>query len=58
MRPTVPVKDAGCLIEPPVSVPIVAGVRFDAKALADPPEDPPGTKSFPNGFITLPKKLV
>ena len=30
--PTVPVKEAGCLIEPPVSVPIVAGVNFAARA--------------------------
>ena len=29
-NPTVPVKDAGCLIDPPVSVPIVTGVRFAA----------------------------
>jgi len=35
------VKDAGCLIEPPVSVPIVAGVRLAAKAEAEPPDDPP-----------------
>ena len=27
-----PVKEAGCLIDPPVSVPIVAGVSFAAKA--------------------------
>jgi len=26
-RPTVPVKEAGCLIDPPVSVPIVTGVK-------------------------------
>ena len=44
-NPTVPVKDAGCLMDPPVSVPIVTGVRFAAKADADPPDDPPGTKS-------------
>ena len=29
-KPTVPVNDAGCLIDPPVSVPIVAGVNFAA----------------------------
>ena len=39
-KPTVPVKDAGCLIDPPVSVPIVAGVSFAANAEADPPEEP------------------
>ena len=31
-KPTVPVNDAGCLIDPPVSVPIVAGVNFAANA--------------------------
>ena len=51
-------KDAGCLIEPPVSVPIVAGVRLAAKAEAEPPDDPPGTILSPNGFVTFPKKLV
>ena len=37
-NPTVPVNDAGCLIDPPVSVPIVAGVNFAAKADAEPPD--------------------
>ena len=41
-----PVKDAGCLIEPPVSVPIVIGVNCAATAEDEPPEDPPGTKSL------------
>ena len=53
-----PVKDAGCLIEPPVSVPIVAGVNLAASAEADPPEDPPGTTFLPTGLLTFPKKLV
>ena len=57
-NPTVPVKDAGCLIDPPVSVPIVAGVSSAANAEADPPDEPPGTNSFPYGLETLPKKLV
>ena len=57
-KPTVPVNDAGCLIEPPVSVPIVAGVKSAARALAEPPEEPPGTVFSFTGFITLPKKLV
>ena len=38
--PTVPVKEAGCLIEPPVSVPIVAGVNFAARAEDEPPDEP------------------
>ena len=41
------VKDAGCLMDPPVSVPIVAGVRPAANAEAEPPEDPPGTNFSP-----------
>ena len=53
-----PVNDAGCLIDPPVSVPIVAGVRSAAKAEEDPPEEPPGTRRSPIGLITFPKKLV
>ena len=53
-----PVKEAGCLIDPPVSVPIVAGVSSAAKAEAEPPDDPPGTKFSPKGFLTFPKKLV
>ena len=54
-KPTVPVNEAGCLIEPPVSVPIVAGVRSAAKALAEPPDYPPGTVFSAIGFITFPK---
>ena len=54
-KPTVPVKDAGCLIDPPVSVPIVAGVNFAASAYDEPPEDPPGTKFSDTGFWTFPK---
>ena len=54
LRPTVPVNEAGCLIDPPVSVPIVAGVRLAARAEAEPPEDQPGINLSPYGFITLP----
>ena len=54
-NPTVPVKEAGCLIDPPVSVPIVVGVKSAANALADPPDEPPGTVFFAIGFITFPK---
>ena len=50
--------EAGCLIDPPVSVPIVVGVSSAANALADPPDDPPGTVFSAIGFITFPKKLV
>src|ERR1051325_7570429 len=40
--PTMPVKAAGCLIEPPVSVPVAPRHKFAATAVAEPPEEPPG----------------
>ena len=40
--PTVPVKAAGCRIEPPVSVPVAPSARLAATAAAEPPEEPPG----------------
>ena len=56
--PTMPQNDAGCRIEPPVSVPMAHALRPAATAAAEPPEDPPGTKSllrFPrHGFFTGP----
>ena len=51
-----PVKEAGCLIDPPVSVPIVAGVKSAAKADEDPPDEPPGTNSVSYTHLTLPTK--
>ena len=42
-------------MDPPVSVPMVAGVNFAAKAEADPPEDPTGTKFLSIGLTTFPK---
>ena len=56
-----PHKLAGCLIEPPVSVPIEATQDPSATAAAEPPEEPPGTRLlfgsflFFHGFITGPK---
>ena len=52
-NPTVPVKEAGCLIDPPVSVPIVIGVNWAATAEDDPPDDPLGTKFLSIGFCPL-----
>ena len=49
-----PVKDAGCLIDPPVSVPIVIGVSWPITAAAEPQEDPPGTNPLSIGFWTFP----
>ena len=42
--------EAGCLIDPPVSVPIVIGVSCAATAEDYPPEEPPGTKFLSIGF--------
>src|SRR5919198_4930322 len=49
-RPTVPVRAAGCLIEPPVSEPSAHGAKPAATAAAEPPEEPPGTRSGSQGF--------
>ena len=46
---------AGWRIEPPVSVPVAAGVMRAATAVADPPEEPPGTRVVSQGLRTGPK---
>jgi len=46
---------AGCLIEPPVSVPSVAGMSQAATATADHELDPPGIRFIPCGFFVGPK---
>lgn len=43
--PTVPVKAAGWRIEPPVSVAVAPAQMWAATAAADPPDEPPGTRS-------------
>ena len=48
--PTVPQKDDGCLIEPPVSLPKAAKQRLAATAVAAPPEEPPLTFDISFGF--------
>src|SRR5918996_4463805 len=49
-RPTTPQREAGCFTEPPVSVPSAHGARPPATAAADPPEEPPGTRSGSHGL--------
>ena len=56
--PVIPQKEAGCLIEPPVSVPVAKVHKFAFTAAAEPPEDPPGLLRGLIGFLTFPKKLV
>ena len=50
--PTVPHSAAGWRIDPPVSEPSAAIARSAATAAADPPDDPPGTRSRSQGLRT------
>ena len=43
LSPVIPQRAAGCLIEPPVSVPVEIVVMSAATQAAEPPELPPGT---------------
>ena len=52
--PVTPLKDAGWRIEPPVSVPVAAGISRAATAAAEPPDEPPGTRFRSQGFFTAP----
>ncbi len=62
--PAMPVKAAGCRIEPPVSVPVAAGHSRAAIAADEPPDEPPGASgALPpsarrHGEITVPNALV
>src|ERR687891_697947 len=47
-----PQRAAGWRIDPPVSVPIAHGALPAATAAAEPPDDPPGTRSRSHGFWT------
>ena len=55
MNPTIPHILAGCLIEPPVSVPRLAGMSHAETAAADHELEPPGIRSFPWGFFVTQK---
>ena len=57
-RPTTPQKEAGCLIEPPVSDPIAAEHKPAATDAALPPELPPGTLLVSQGFEVTPNTDV
>src|SRR5208283_5338374 len=50
LMPTTPQKDDGCRIEPPVSVPSAPAHNPAATAAAEPPLDPPGTRSRSHGL--------
>ena len=48
--PTTPHSAAGWRIEPPVSVPSASGAIEAATAAAEPPLEPPGTRSRSHGL--------
>src|SRR5918995_3055526 len=50
-----PQSAAGCLIEPPVSEPSAHGARPPETAAAEPPREPPGTRSGSHGLREGPK---
>ena len=58
LRPTTPQKEAGCLIDPPVSEPIAAAHNPAATEAALPPELPPGTLLISQGFEVTPNTEV
>lgn len=53
--PVTPENEAGCRIEPPVSVAVAAGASRAATAAAEPPDEPPGTAFVSHGLRTGPK---
>src|SRR5258708_7873184 len=55
LRPTTLQKEAGSLMEPPVSVPVAAKAMPDATATAEPLLEPPGTRVLSKGFFVGPK---
>ena len=55
MTPTTPQNDAGWRIDPPVSEPSETTAVPCATTAADPPLDPPGTRSSATGLRTGPK---
>ena len=50
LSPTTPHRAAGCRMDPPVSEPRATGAIPAATAAADPPDDPPGTRSRSHGL--------
>ena len=56
--PVTPHNAAGCLIDPPVSLPKEHDTNPAETAAAGPPLDPPGTLVKSHGFLTSPKYYV
>ena len=55
LRPVTPQKEAGCLMDPPVSEPSATGANAAATHAAEPPDEPPGTLSVSQGLDVIPK---
>src|SRR5678815_2513096 len=55
--PTIPQNAAGCRTEPPVSEPSAMFTIPAATAAAEPPDEPPGTRSVAIGFRVGPNAL-
>ena len=51
LRPTTPQSAAGWRMEPPVSEPSESATSPAATAAAEPPEEPPGTRSVSQGLL-------
>src|SRR5688572_6185595 len=56
--PTIPLKDAGAITEPSVSVPIATAQRLAATAVPDPELEPHGFRSKTHGFFVCPPRLL
>src|SRR5436190_15909508 len=57
LTPTTPQNAAGCRTEPPVSEPSAMRTTPAATQPADPPDDPPGTRSGATGLRATPYAL-
>src|SRR5512146_1953427 len=57
LTPTTPQNAAGWRTEPPVSEPSAIGTMPAATAAAEPPDEPPGTRSGASGFRAGPNAL-
>ena len=54
LSPASPQNAAGIRIEPPPSVAVAMAVMPAASAAAEPPLEPPGDQSVPQGFLVVP----
>lgn len=58
LRAYSPVKEAGILTLPPISLPIPIGVPLKARSELSPPEEPPLLNRVLYGFVVYPKTLL